>query len=209
MDLRQMDDKVTIITPTWLREANIIHRCMKCVDAQTHENWEHIVCSDGSKETSVEHLIASNRNEKRRYACLDSHYGDYANVVRHTMLQQAEGKYVMFLDDDNIILPNYLEKMIAVLEDAYIKDKRIGFAICKIFHFGPLPEHLGIPPKILDGIPPSVQNIDTLQVLAFTEAMKNIGWNLEAGYLADGYTFEEMAVKYDWTTLPEVLGIHL
>jgi len=204
-----MDDKVTIITPTWKREAKIIHRCIKCVNAQTHENWEHVICSDGPKEAHVEHLITSKGDDKRRYAWLGNHYGDYANMVRHTILQQAMGKYVMFLDDDNIILPSYLEKMITVLEDAYVKDKRIGFVICKVFHFGPLPQHLGNPPQIIDGIPPKIQNIDTLQVLAFTEAMKDVGWNLEMGYLADGYTFQEMAIKYGWTTLPEVLGIHL
>lgn len=34
------------------------------------------------------------------------------------------------------------------------------------------------------------------------------GWNQDQGYLADGYTYEELAKKYDYIEVPEVLGIH-
>jgi glycosyltransferase involved in cell wall biosynthesis len=180
-----------------------------CVDAQTHTDWEHLICSDGPSERHVEHLIESDKNEKRRYACLEKHCGDYANTVRSTMLQGATGKYVLFLDDDNIIMPEYLEWMIDALNKAYAVNNKVGFAICQVYHFGPLPAPLGKPPKVIDGIPPKVQNIDTLQVLAFTEAMKDVGWNLEHGYLADGYTFEAMAKKYEYAIVSTILGVHL
>ena len=197
---------ITIITPTWNRPLEIIERCMKCVDIQTTQNWEHIICSDGYEE-HVKEFIESKNEPRRRYKSLPEHKGIYANNVRQASFLEAKGKYVVFLDDDNLIFPHYLEKMLKALEKT---PEKTGFSICRIVHLGPVPPDKGEPPVILTGIPIKVGNVDTLQLLIKKEALTSIGgWNQETGYLADGYTFEELAKHYEYVEVPEILCIHI
>ena len=57
-----------------------------------------------------------------------------------------------------------------------IKNNKIIITyIYKIIHVGPLPPNLGAPPKVLNGNPPVLQNIDTLQVCVKSQIMKQHG----------------------------------
>lgn len=206
MNEQKKQPLITIITPTWKRPLDVIERCMKCVDIQTIQDWEHIICSDGYEE-NVKEFIESKKEPRRRYKSLPEHLGIYANNVRQACLEEARGKYVLFLDDDNVIFPHYLEKMLKPLRNT---SENIAFSICQIIHLGPLPVDKGEPPQILTGIPVVVQNVDTLQLLIKKDAINSIGgWDQETGYLADGYTFERIAKKYEYVEVPEILGVHI
>lgn len=87
-------------------------------------------------------------------------------------------------------------------------DPAAGFAICQILHCGPLLPSFGPPPVVLTGVPPVTNNIDTLQVVARTAAMRECGWVL-AGYGSDGATFERLAKAHRWVAVDEVLAAHL
>src|SRR5690606_29788509 len=93
----------------------IIQRCIQSTKAQTYQNFEQIICSDGPEE-NVKKFIESLKNPKIKYINLEKHQGDYANTARQEALEIAKGKYIVFLDDDNIIFPHYLEKMLKPLE---------------------------------------------------------------------------------------------
>ncbi|MFT4261083.1 MAG: glycosyltransferase family 2 protein [Candidatus Woesearchaeota archaeon] len=197
--------KITIITPTWNRPLEIIERCIRSVKSQTIQEYEHLICSDGFEE-NVKKYVKSKKDPKIKYLHLKKHYQDYANKARQHAFTKAKADYIIFLDDDNLIFPHYLEKMLNALKNT---DEKTAFSICKIIHLGPLPEHLGLPPQIIKGIPVKVQNVDTLQLMIKKKHLKEIGgWNQDQGYLADGYTYEELAKKYDYIEVPEVLGIH-
>lgn len=198
--------KITIITPTWKRPIEIIDRCIRSVNAQSFKDWEHIICSDGFEE-NVKTFVEQENEPRRIYKSLCKHEGIYANNVRQACLKISKGEYILFLDDDNIIFPHYLEKMIKALENT---KENIGFSVCRIIHLGPLSSAHREPPTILTGIPVVVQNIDTLQVVVKKQALNSIGgWNTTQGYLADGYTFQDLAKKYEYIEVPEILGIHL
>ena len=120
--------------------------------------------------------------------------------------KEVKGKYVMFLDDDNMIMPNYLEKMVAALE----ANLEVGFALCRVIHFGPLNESvLGKPPIVLTGEPVKLYHVDPLQVLVRREVMQEIGWDTEVGYLSDGVTLEKLGNKFKHVRVDEVLGVHI
>ena len=196
---------VTIITPTYQRNPDIVQRNIACIRAQTYPFWRHIICSDGVFEKPVYDLVLREDDARRTYCVAEKHYGDFANSVRHEMLtKHADTEYVLFYDDDNIILPNYLEKMIGALAHTVNGEQ---FVICQLMHFGPVIKSLGEPPVLLQGIP-KVKHIDTLQVLAKTKAMKTIGW-LKRGYCSDGYTFEELAKRYSFVRVNECLALHM
>jgi hypothetical protein len=132
--------------------------------------------------------------------------GDFGNTVRQTMLEkEARGEYVLFFDDDNIILPHYLERMVAAIEQSH----GAGFAVCKVMHFGPLNESEGKPPKVLTGERVALYHIDPLQVLVRTEVMRKVGWDTKVGYLSDGVTLENLGKQAGHVRVEEVLGVHM
>ena len=73
---------------------------------------------------------------------------------------------------------------------------------------GPLPPNLGAPPKVLNGNPPVLQNIDTLQVCVKSQIMKQHGW-LNMGYMVDGYTIPILCKNWNCTFVDDILGIHM
>lgn len=198
--------KVTVITPTYQRHPDIIRRSLGSMLLQTEGSWEQLVCSDGGREQHVFDMVSSIADSRIRYTHTTvKKEGDFGNTVRSEMLKQAKGKYVLFLDDDNVILPNYLETMVAKLENA----PDCEFTVCKIMHFGPLNEkEIGRPPKVLTGDPVKLYHIDPLQVLVRRDIMQKIGWDTDVGYLSDGVTLEKLA-SFKCVRVDQVLGIHM
>jgi hypothetical protein len=203
----ESDVKVTIITPTYKRDPRIVSRCINCVQLQTVTNIEQLVCSDGAPESAIASLVGSIADERITY-----HHttvkkpGDYGNTVRSEMLARARGDYILFMDDDNLILPDYLEKMIKAIEESG-KD----FAVCRVVHFGPLNEEQygKKPPVVLTGLPVKLYHVDPLQILVKRAAMQDIGWETEKGYLADGHTLQALGDKFEHVEVADVLGFHM
>jgi glycosyltransferase involved in cell wall biosynthesis len=100
--------KFSIITPTYARPAELV-RCIASVRAQTYRKYEHLICSDGHS-ASDEQCVKSYKDKKMKYSHVKregrSYYG---NKQRNKMIQEAKGEYLIFLDDDNSILPHYLK----------------------------------------------------------------------------------------------------
>jgi glycosyltransferase involved in cell wall biosynthesis len=197
---------VSVIMPTWKRDPKIISRAIDCLILQDLSDWELRICSDGCEEESIVNLVREKNDPRIRYYYLDGKTpGDYGNRVRKALLNECDGKFVLFFDDDNLILPNYLSKML----DA-IKESGKDFAVCRIVHFGPLNvAETGNPPKILSGKPMKLYHIDTLQVLISTDAIKKVGWDQDSGYLADGKTFEKLGKEFEGVWINSVLGFHI
>ncbi len=197
---------VSVISPTYQRDPDIIHRCLGSMILQTEKSWEQIICSDGGREQHVVDMVTSLADSRIRYAHTENKkVGDFGNTVRSEMLKQAKGKYVLFFDDDNVILPNYLSEMVSKLENAPDCD----FAVCKIMHFGPLNEvEVGKPPKVLTGDPVKLYHIDPLQVLVRREVIQKIGWDTTVGYSSDGVTLEKLA-SLKCVRVDQILGIHM
>lgn len=199
--------KVTIITPTFRRDPRIVSRCLDCVKLQTVTDIEQLVCSDGSPEPPIAALVGSLGDERISYHHTSvKKPGDYGNVVRSEMLKKARGEYILFLDDDNLILPDYLETMIKAIEESG-KD----FAVCRVVHFGPLNEdkYGKKPPVVLTGLPVKLYHVDPLQILVKKDVMQKVGWDTEKGYLADGYTLQSLGDKFEHVEVPVVLGFHI
>lgn len=196
---------VTVITPTYHRNPDIIKRCIDCMKLQTLINWEQLICSDGEEEPQAKKAVEDAGDSRIVYHhTIGKKEGDYGNTVRKEMLERAKGSFVLFLDDDNIILPDYLSKMVKAVQDSG-KD----FAVCKVMHFGPLNPVAGKPPIVLEGNPVKLYHIDPLQILVKADVMKKIGWDTEVGYLSDGVTLEKLGNQFQHVRVEEVLGVHI
>lgn len=93
---------VSIIIPTYNR-AHLISETLDSVLAQTYENWECIIVDDGSTDDS-EFVINGFVKKDNRFRYLDRPLGrpKGANACRNFGFEISVGKYIMFLDSDDV-----------------------------------------------------------------------------------------------------------
>jgi cellulose synthase/poly-beta-1,6-N-acetylglucosamine synthase-like glycosyltransferase len=197
--------KVSIVTPTRGRDMTTLKRCVGSIQIQTLTNFEHIVCSEGAEEVEPMTFINGLNDSRFKYRCIGELAADFGNMVRHKMLQwEVSGEYVYFFDDDNLCFPWFLERMIGEID-------RTGadFVVCSAMYYYGSYKVGYIRPKIMSGIPMEVGNIDPVQVVVRSNAMKAIGWRTDGGYSSDGVTLLELARKHKGSWIDDVMCVHM
>lgn len=113
-----MSPLVSIITPTYNSE-KFISETIQSVQSQTYENWEMIIVDDGSSDSTFEKVT--------NIAKLDSRiqfYPQKQNVgpakARNIGIDKVKGKYMTFLDADDIWFPNFIENSIKTIKETNI-----------------------------------------------------------------------------------------
>lgn len=105
--------KVSVIIPTCNRP-EFLSEALLSVFSQTYMDIEVIVVNDGG--TEVESIIASlNKKRKIIYINCDDHRGPSA--ARNAGIKAARGKYIAYLDDDDIYYPDHIETLVNFLEN--------------------------------------------------------------------------------------------
>ncbi len=108
-----MSGLVSIITPSH-NTALFIAETIKSVQAQTYTNWEMIIVDDCSTDNTDE-IVATFLDDPRiRYLKNEKNIG--AAVSRNYALREARGRWIAFLDSDDVWLPEKLEKQVAFME---------------------------------------------------------------------------------------------
>lgn len=104
-----MNDLVSIIMPSY-NTANYIRASITSVQKQTYTNWELIIVDDGSTDNTDEVVAELLSDGRIRYLKNDRNSG--AAVSRNRALREANGKWIAFLDSDDLWYPDKLEKQI-------------------------------------------------------------------------------------------------
>ncbi|ABE52511.1 glycosyltransferase family 2 protein [Methanococcoides burtonii] len=122
----------TIDSPT----ISIIMNCFNCskylkeaidsVYAQTYEDWEIIFWDNVSTDNSAE--IANSYDNKLRYFCGNKNVP--LGYARNLAIEKIQGKYIAFLDCDDMWLPTKLEKQMAIFEST--SNVKLVFSDCNI-----------------------------------------------------------------------------
>ncbi len=105
------------IVMIFLNMEEFIQESIESVLSQTYQNWELLLVDDGSTDRSSE--IA--RNYARKYADRiyylehEHHQNKGKSTSRNLGISRAQGKYLAFLDADDIFLPLKLENQLACL----------------------------------------------------------------------------------------------
>ena len=109
---------VSIITPTW-NCARFICETIRSVQAQTYKNWEMIISDDCSTDNTCEVIAPYLKEDSRiKYICNPKNSG--AAITRNNALKVAQGKWIAFLDSDDLWLPEKLEKQVSfMMENKY------------------------------------------------------------------------------------------
>ena len=104
---------VTIVTPTW-NCARFICETIRSVQAQTYQNWEMIISDDCSTDNTREVIESYLKEDSRiKYICNPKNSG--AAITRNNALRVAKGKWIAFLDSDDLWLSNKLEKQVTFM----------------------------------------------------------------------------------------------
>ncbi len=95
---------------------NFIEVTIQSVQSQTYENWEMIIVDDVSKDRGPEIVERYIKKDKRiKLIKLEKNSG--GAVARNRAIKEAKGKYIAFLDSDDLWHPEKLEKQIKFMEE--------------------------------------------------------------------------------------------
>ncbi len=110
-----IDDLVSIIMPAYNAE-KYIEEAIQSVLKQTYTNWELIITDDKSTDATSRILDEYIRKDARiKVIYLKNNSG--AAVARNTSIANAAGRYLAFLDSDDIWKPLKLEKQLQFMQD--------------------------------------------------------------------------------------------
>lgn len=104
---------ISIITPVRNLE-QYLSAAIESVRAQTYDDWEMIIVDDGSSDRSFE--IATSAAAEDSRICPIRSDGRGAAAARNTGLRIGRGRFITFLDGDDLFEPEKLEKDIKVFE---------------------------------------------------------------------------------------------
>jgi glycosyltransferase involved in cell wall biosynthesis len=104
--------KISIIIPTYNRK-NKLKIAIDSVLNQTFRDYEIIVVNDAGE--SVRPLINSYFNKKIKYLSNKTNLG--LAGTRNVGIENANGQYICFLDDDDFLYPNHFETLITGIEN--------------------------------------------------------------------------------------------
>ena len=112
---------VSIITPSY-NSSEFIEECVNSVISQTFINWEMIIVDDCSTDNSRERISKfSDKDERIKSIFLKENLG--AAEARNVAIRESKGKYIAFLDSDDLWNSNKLERQIA-----FMKENEIAFS---------------------------------------------------------------------------------
>lgn len=111
------NELVSIITPMY-KGAAFVGETIESVQAQTYNNWEMIIVDDCSPDNGA------GINEVKKYAekdnriiLIESKKNRGSSGSRNIALKKATGRYIAFLDSDDIWLPTFLEEQLKFMEE--------------------------------------------------------------------------------------------
>lgn len=105
-----MSYKISIITPVYNCE-KLIGNTIETVINQTYTNWEMLLVDDCSTDNSEKIIEEYIRKDNRvKYFKLEQNSG--AAVARNYALEKSEGRFIAYLDSDDLWKPEKLEKQV-------------------------------------------------------------------------------------------------
>ena len=117
---------VSIIVPVYNAQDSL-ESCLMSILRQRYPRWELVLVDDGSQDDSLEIC--------KRYSNMDSRiqviHTDNCGVssARNTGMENAQGEYIVFVDSDDMIHPDFLSECLSNKEDLtvtnYIKPSKI------------------------------------------------------------------------------------
>ncbi len=115
-----MAQKVSVIIPVYNCE-KYLQECLDSVRGQSYHNLEIIIINDGSTDQTQE-IIDKNLQEDSRIKTIRQ-VNAGVSAARNAGLNLATGDYISFIDADDTVAPDFIEKLLSAFRDniAYVR----------------------------------------------------------------------------------------
>lgn len=110
------EELCSVIMPAYNCE-KYIAEAIESVIKQTYKNWELIIVNDASTD-DTEKIIKSYQEKDKRIKLISLTENQGVANARNTAIQNSEGRYIAFLDADDIWQKNKLQKQIQILNNS-------------------------------------------------------------------------------------------
>lgn len=102
----------------FLNGEKYIREAIESVRRQTLEDWELILCDDGTTDgaTAIAKEYADRYPGRIKYVEHAGHANHGMSATRMLGVRNSTGRYIAWLDADDVWLPNKLERQVAILE---------------------------------------------------------------------------------------------
>lgn len=109
-------DRVSVVT-IFFNEDRFLAQAVTSVLSQTYGDWELLLVDDGSTDgsTEVAKRYAAQYPSRVRYLEHPGHANRGMSASRNLAIRCATGRYLAFLDGDDVWLPHALERQLALL----------------------------------------------------------------------------------------------
>ena len=166
--------KVSIILPVYNSE-KFVAKTINSILNQTFTDWELIVIDDFSKDRSLK-VIEELKNDK--FIILKNDQNRGAAYSRNRGINVASGRFIAFVDSDDIWRKDKLEKQIKFMED-----NEIGFSFTsyeRVRENGELLTRVNVPMEIkYDELLKNTIILNSTVVFDTKNIDKNLIWNIE------------------------------
>ncbi len=107
-----MNDLISVIMPSY-NTGKYIGKSIESVINQTYSNWELIIVDDCSDD-DTEEVVSVFKDERIKY--FKNAFNSGAAISRNRALREAKGRWIAFLDSDDIWKPTKLEKQLEFMQ---------------------------------------------------------------------------------------------
>jgi glycosyltransferase involved in cell wall biosynthesis len=199
-----MQPKLSVIIASYNHQ-DYIAETLRSIEEQTFQDFEIIIVDDGSKDKTVE--VAKNAKSR---AQIYTQENQGVVAARNRGIALAKGKYICFIDSDDVILPERLAKQTALLDG----DTELGLVFADALIIGSKGEQIGKFSDVYPVVPGDVAQMlamhycftPMITVMVRAEILRKTGPFEKPGPISDYMKWIEVAhiskVHYD----PEPLG---
>ena len=188
---------ISVIVPVYNVEEYVLE-CLESISAQTFADFECIVVDDGSTDDSSRIVDEYAATDPRFKVIHQANRG--LSGARNVGIDVARGEYLSFIDSDDFIHPEMLEKLLSAIEDS-----GASIAMCDLDY---VLDGSHVPARLLDGVEDSLLEERRFWSLACSNitissvAMTNKLWKRTIFSQA---RFEEGRISEDIIILPDVI----
>lgn len=107
--------KVSIVIPVY-NAINYIDKCIESLLSQTYSDIEILLVNDGSTDNTLSKLKKIEKDNKKKVKVFNKKNGGQSSA-RNYGIKYAKGYYITFVDQDDFVKTDFIEKMVAGIND--------------------------------------------------------------------------------------------
>lgn len=111
--------KVSVIVPIYNTPVEFLRTCIKSISSQTYKNLEVLLIDDGSKEEiahECDDLKITYESLVGNMQVIHKHNSGVSSA-RNCGIEIAQGEYIVFIDSDDFVHPDFIKVLVATIEE--------------------------------------------------------------------------------------------